>query len=40
MRFASDDNPSKAFAPSDEGEILGLLYDGRNWTWQIPGDKS
>ena len=36
VRLASEDNPSKAFAPSDEGEILGLLYDGIRWTWRIP----
>ena len=40
VRLASEDNPSKAFAPSDEGEILGLLYDERRWTWRIPSDKS
>ena len=40
VRLASEDNPSKAFPPSDEGEILGLLYDGRNWTWRMPDDKS
>ena len=40
VRLASEDNPSKAFPPLDVGEILGLLYDGKNWTWQMPSDKS
>ena len=31
IRLASEDNPSKAFPPSDKGEILGMDYDGVNW---------
>ena len=24
---------------NNKGEILGILYDGQNWTWQMPNDK-
>ena len=37
--MASEDNPSKAFPPSTKGEILGLIYDGEAWRWEIPKDK-
>ena len=40
VRLASEDNPSKAFPPLTEGEILGLIYDGVRWTWKMPADKS
>jgi hypothetical protein len=40
VRLASEDNPSKAFAPSKTGEILGLIYNGTEWTWKMPDDKS
>ena len=39
VRLASEDNPSKAFPPSVKGEILGLIYDGEAWKWEIPSDK-
>ena len=39
VRLASEDNPSKAFPPSVKGEILGLIYDGEAWKWEIPTDK-
>ena len=39
VRLAGEDNPSKAFPPSTKGEILGLIYDGEAWTWEIPKDK-
>ena len=39
VRLASEDNPSKAFSPTTKGEILGLIYDGEAWTWEIPADK-
>ena len=35
IRLASEDNPSKAFPPSDKGEILGMDYDEVNWTWNM-----
>ena len=35
IRLASEDNPSKAFLPSDRGEILGMDYDGVKWTWNM-----
>ena len=35
IRLASEDNPSKAFPPSDRGEILGMDYDGVKWTWNM-----
>ena len=35
VRLASEDNPSKAFPPTGKGEILGLEYDGINWTWNM-----
>ena len=40
MRLAGEDNPSKAFPPSSKGIILGLIYDGQAWTWEMPKDKS
>ena len=40
LRLAGEDNPSKAFPPSSKGEILGLIYDGQAWTWEMPKDKS
>ena len=39
VELASEDDPSKAFPPKQKGEILGILYDGQNWTWQMPNDK-
>ena len=39
VRLASEDNPSKAFPPSKEGEVLGLIYDGVKWTWNMPEGK-
>jgi hypothetical protein len=40
IRLASEANPAKAFPPSVRGEILGLIYDGVKWTWQMPEEKS
>ena len=40
IRLASEDNPAKAFPPSVRGEVLGLIYDGVKWTWEIPEGKS
>ena len=40
VRLATEDNLSKAFPLSIDGEILGLLYDGEMWTWKMPRDKS
>ena len=39
IRLAAEDNPSKAFPPSCQGEILGLLYDTERWTWNMPEAK-
>ena len=39
IRLAGEDNPSKAFPPSTQGEILGLLYDTERWAWNIPETK-
>ena len=39
VRLAPEDDPSKAFPPSSSGEILGLLYDGSSWKWQMPVSK-
>ena len=39
MRLASEDNPSKAFPPSEKVEILGLQYDGGKWTWNMSSAK-
>ena len=35
VRLAREDNPSKAFPPTERGEILGLEYDGVRWTWNM-----
>ena len=40
VRLASEDNPSKAFPPSCQGEILGLEYNCESWTWKMPSAKS
>ena len=40
VRLGGEDNPSKAFPPSSKGIILGLIYDGQAWTWEMPKDKS
>ena len=39
VQLAPEDDPSKAFPPSKKGEILGIIYDGHNWTWEMPRDK-
>ena len=39
VKLASEDNPSKAFPPTGKGEILGLEYDGINWTWNMTESK-
>ena len=39
VKLASEDDPSKAFPPKQKGEILGIVYDGQNWTWEMPYDK-
>ena len=39
VQLAPEDDPSKAFPPSRRGEILGIIYDGHNWTWEMPRDK-
>ena len=40
VSLAGEENPSKAFGPSIQGEILGLMYNSVDWTWWIPKDKS
>ena len=39
VSLASEDDPSKAFAPCSGGIILGIHYDLDSWTWKIPDDK-
>ena len=39
VKLAPEDDPSKAFPPSTEGEILGIIYNGKDWTWRIPEGK-
>ena len=39
VKLAPEDDPSKAFPPSTEGEILGIVYNGKDWTWRIPEGK-
>ena len=39
VKLAPEDDPSKAFPPSTEGEILGIVYNGKDWTWRLPEGK-
>ena len=39
VQLAPEDDPSKAFPPARKGEILGIVYDGHDWTWEMPRDK-
>ena len=39
VRLASEDDPSKAFAPCSSGELLGIIYDGSKGLWKMPYDK-
>jgi hypothetical protein len=36
VRLAPKDNPEKAFGPSQQGVVFGVLYDTAAWTWAIP----
>ena len=40
VSLAGEENRSKAFGPSTEGEVLGLDYDTLKWKCWIPKDKS
>ena len=40
VSLAGEENKSKAFGPSTEGEVLGLDYDTMRWKCWIPQDKS
>ena len=40
VSLASEENRSKAFGPSQVGEVLGLDYDTERWKNWIPQDKS
>ena len=40
VRLAPEDDPSKAFPPSTEGEILGIVYNGKDWIWRLPEGKA
>ena len=39
ITLAPRDNPLKSFKPSQQGIVLGVYYDLKNWTWGIPEDK-
>ena len=39
VQLAPEDDPEKAFGPSEAGIILGIQYDFKSWTWQIPVGK-
>ena len=39
VKLASEDDPSKAFAPCNKGELLGIIYDGVKGLWMMPEDK-
>ena len=36
VKLAPEDDPSKAFPPSTEGEILEMIYNGKDWTYFLP----
>ena len=40
VSLAGEENKSKAFGPSTEGEVLGLNYDTLRWKCWIPQDQS
>ena len=40
VSLAEEENKSKAFGPSTEGEVLGLNYDTLRWKCWIPHEKS
>ena len=39
VELAGLEDPGKAFAPTTRGEVLGIMYDTRMWSWWIPEDK-
>jgi hypothetical protein len=39
VRLAPLEDKEKAFAPCQEGTVLGVRYDSVNWTWAIPQEK-
>ena len=40
VSLAGEENKSKAFGPSTEGEVLGINYDTLRWKCWIPQEKS
>jgi hypothetical protein len=36
VRLAPKDNPDKAFGPSQQGVVFGVMYDTAAWSWSIP----
>ena len=39
VRLAPRDDPSKSFAPTYAGVVLGIHYDTHSWTWGLPEEK-
>ena len=39
VKLAPRDDPEKSFGPAQRGVVFGILYDTRDWTWQIPEKK-
>ena len=39
VELAGLEDPGKAFAPTTRGEVLGIMYDTKTWSWWVPEDK-
>ena len=39
ITLAPRDDPTKSFAPSHSGVILGIEYNTESWTWAMPAEK-
>ena len=39
VSLAPRDDPTKSFAPSHQGVVLGIEYDTQAWTWSMPQEK-
>ena len=39
IQLAPRDDPDKSFAAATRGQVLGVWYDSKNWTWWISDEK-
>ena len=39
VKLAPRDDKDKSFGPSQDGVVLGIYYDTKNWVWALPEEK-